>query len=217
MDKESVAKALKELKEKIQKRNFNQTYDLIVTLKGLDLKKPEHQVDFFQLLHKETGKKVQVCALVGPETSESAKENCDLAIRIEDFPKYAKDKKELKKLTVEYEWFIAQANIMPKVAAAFGKVLGPKGKMPNPKVGAVFPPGANLKPLVDKLRKTVRVSAKISPMVQCAVGKEDMSDEEIIDNVLTVYEGLVQHLIGGAGNVKRVLLKLTMGKPVKLS
>ena len=93
MDKETVGKALKELKEKIKKRNFNQNYDLIVTLRGLDLKKPEHQVDFFQLLHKETGKQVKVCALIGPETAENAKENCDLAINIDEFPKYAKDKK----------------------------------------------------------------------------------------------------------------------------
>src|SRR3990172_6920050 len=117
------------------------------------------------------GKKISVCALVGPELAEEAKKVCDGAILSDDFGKYP-DKKEIKKLASKYDFFIAQANVMPKVATSFGRVFGPKGKMPNPKAGCIVPPNANLKTLYDKLQKTVRLYAKERPMIQIPVGNE---------------------------------------------
>ncbi len=216
MEKQAILKTIKELKEKAKKRNFSQSFDLIVVLKGLDMKKPENQVEFFQPVKHDTGKKIKICALVGPELTAKAKESCDVVVNADDFPKYAKDKKAAKKLANECDWFIAQANLMPKVAASFGRVLGPKGKMPNPKAGCVVPPTANLGPLSEKLRKTVKVSAKTIPMIQCIVGKEDMKDEDVSDNIWTIYDGLVHHLVSGKDNVRSVMLKLTMSKPIKL-
>jgi len=58
--------------------------------------------------------------------------------------------------------------------------------------------------------------AKTALMVQTIVGSEDMSDEEVADNIYTVYDGILHHLPGGKSNIKSVLLKLSMGKPVKL-
>ena len=216
MKKEEVLKIIKELKEKSSKRNFNQSYDLIITLGKLDLKKPDNQLDFFQTLHFSRGKDVRVCALVDTELKAQAEENCKTTILADDFPKYAKDKKTVKKLASEHDYFIAQATVMPKVAQAFGRVLGPRGKMPNPKAGCVVPPNANLKPLVDKLQKTVRIMAKTSLMVQAVVGIEGMKDEEVADNIINIYDSVLHHLPGGKSNVKHALLKLTMGKPVKL-
>ena len=145
MDKESVKKALEELKK--SKRKFNQTVDLIIVLKNLNLKKPEDQVDFFHQLHFSIGKKIKLCALVGSELSGQAKELFDTVISIDDFPKYAKDKKGLKKLAKGHDYFVAQATIMPQVATTFGSVLGPVGKMPNPKAGCVVPPSASIQTL----------------------------------------------------------------------
>jgi len=216
MEKSDILKAIKELKEKSKKRNFSQSYDLIVVLKGLDIKKPEQQVELFQHLKHETGKRAKVCALVGSELTSKAKEVCDIVVNDDEFSKYAKDKKAAKKLAQECDWFVAQANLMPKVAASFGRVLGPKGKMPNPKSGCVVPPTANLKPLIEKLRKTVKISAKTIPMIQCAVGREDMKDEDVTDNIWTIYDSLVHHLVSGKDNIRNVMLKLTMSKPVKL-
>jgi len=216
MKKEDILKSLKELKEKSEKRNFKQTVDLIISLKNLNLKKPEDQVDFFQSLHFATGKKKKVCALVGPELIGQAKEVCDQAISVDEFDKLSKDKKAVKKIARECDYFIAQANIMAKVAAAFGKILGPKGKMPNPKAGCVVPPNANLKVLYERLQKLVKLSAKTMPMIQCNVGKEDSKNEEVADNVFTIYDSLIHHLPGGKNNIKHVLLKLTMSKPIKL-
>jgi large subunit ribosomal protein L1 len=103
---------------------------------------------------------------------------------------------------------------MGLVATKFGRILGPLGKMPNPKFGGVVAPGAELKPVVDKFRKTIRVTAKNEIIVKTKIAYEDMSDEQVIDNFNHVYEVITHTLPQGESNVKSVILKMTMGKPV---
>lgn len=217
MEKKTILEALKKLRETSKKRNFVQSVDLIVNLKDLDLKKPEEQVDFFLTLHHPTGKKKKICALVGPELIDDARAVCDKAVMSEDFDSYSKDSKILKKLASEHDFFIAQANIMPKIAAAFGKVLGTRGKMPNPKAGCVVPPkGAALKPLYEKLQNTMRIVAKTSPIVQVFVGKESLKDEELAANAMDIFAQLEAKLPKGKNNIKNIFIKFTMSKAEKL-
>ncbi len=211
MEKQQVLDALKSARENSPKRNFKQSVDFIVNLKGLDLKKTEHKVDFYAHLSSLPASKIKVCALVGTEMIENAKSGCDRAILVDEFGQY--DKKAMKKLASEYTYFVAQANIMPKVAQTFGRVLGPRGKMPNPKAGCVVPPNANLKALVDRLRTTIRIVAKNDLFIMSSVGSEEMSDEILADNVLTIYNSLLHVLPNEKDNVKSSIVKLTMGKP----
>jgi len=213
MDKKSLSEALKKLKSE-KKRKFSQSVDLIITLQDLNLKNPEDQLDFFLTLHHDTGKKIKVCALVGPETREEAKAACDETVLADNFAQY--DKKKTRRLAKTHNFFIAQANIMAKVATTFGRVLGPQGKMPNPKAGCIVPPKASLKPIVERLQKTVRITAKKSPVVQVKIGTEDQPEENIIDNALTAYNQVIQHLPKERNNIKGAYLKFTMTKPVKL-
>lgn len=214
MDVKQVQDALKKAREQGKKRNFSQTVDLIITLQNLDLKKPEQHVDTYITLHYPRGKQIKVCALVGPELKDEAEKICDKTLHVDDFGSI--DQKKAKKLAEDYDFFIAQANMMGKVATTFGKILGPRGKMPNPKAGCVVPPKAGLKPLYDKLQKTLRLTAKTALMIQCFVGSESMKDEEVIDNIMTTYKSLINVLPGHENNIKTMYLKLTMGKPVKV-
>lgn len=214
MDKKDVTDAIKKIRESSKKRNFVQNFDLVINLKDLNLKKAEHQVDTYAALHYPVGKGVKVAAFIGPEMS-SQKDAVDLAITQEDFSKYT-GKKDLKNLAKSYDYFIAQATLMPKVATEFGKVLGPRGKMPNPKAGCVVPPNANLRQVKERLQKLTRISAKTVPIVQCVVGNEQSKDEEITDNVMTIYNHLLHALPNEAHNIKNAYLKLTMGKPVQI-
>src|SRR3989338_445119 len=109
MDKEQIQSALAKAKDISPKRNFKQSYDLIINLKGLDPKKQEHQIDIFVTLPHSKGKKTRVCALVGAELEEQAKSVCDSAIMSDSFDGY-KDKKDIKKIANSFDFFIAQAN-----------------------------------------------------------------------------------------------------------
>ena len=215
MEKEQFQSALAKAKDISNKRNFKQSVDLIINLTGLDPKKPEHQLDLFVTMPHSRGKKIKVCGLVGAELGEQAKEVFDHAIMSDSFERL-KDKKEIKKLANGYDFFVAQANIMPKVATSFGRVFGPRGKMPNPKSGGVVPPNANLKPVYEKFQRTVRATTKSAPLIQCVIGSEDMGLNEITDNALTVYNAVLHALPNEKHNIKDIYIKLTMGKPVKI-
>ncbi|MEK6849844.1 MAG: hypothetical protein AABY01_04740 [Nanoarchaeota archaeon] len=214
MEKNDFKIALDFLKASSEKRKFVQGVDLIINLKNLDLKQNDQQVDLFVQVPHARGKKVKVACLCGPELLPNAKQNCDLVISTDEFPKYAQDKKLVKKIARDYDFFVAQANIMPEVAKVFGRVLGPRNKMPNPKAGAVVPPTANLKPLIEKLGKTVRLTAKTQLCVKAFIGKESQPETELLDNINMLYDSFRKALPQDLNNIKNVLLKLSMSKPI---
>ncbi len=215
MDQKQIAATLKKLRESSQKRNFSQSVDFIVTFKDIDMKKTENQLTIFANLPHSSGREIKVCALVGPEMKDEAK-SADKIVLLDEFEKYKSNKKELKKLANDFDFFVAQANLMVQVAGAFGRVLGPKGKMPNPKAGCIVQPKTNLKPIFEKLKKSIRLVSRTTPMVQCSIAKEDMEETKIIENVLAVYNQILHALPQEKNNIKNVLLKLTMSKPVKV-
>ncbi len=213
MDEKKVKNALAKAKSEAKKRSFKQSVDLIIVLRDLDLKKPDQQLDFYASTSHSLGKKARIAAFVGPEMRDEAKKAVDLVITPDEFAQYA-DKKKAKKLAAGYDYFIAQADIMTKVAQSFGKILGTRGKMPNPKAGCVVPPKTNLAPLYSRLQKTVRLKAKTLLAVQCVVGKEDQDEDEVVDNILNIYRQVQGHLPNHENNISRVLVKTTMGKVV---
>ncbi len=213
MEKSNVLEAIKKAREN-SKKNFSQTFDLILNLKELNLKKPEEKLDLFFVLPKGLGRKRKLCALVDNALYTDAKNTFDKVILSSDFPSVSQ--KEAKKLAQDYDYFIAQANIMPEIAKAFGKVLGVRGKMPNPKSGAVVPPKVVLKPIYEKFQKMVRMITRNELSVKCAVGSESMTNDDVADNILAAYNAAIHALPQEAANVKKVLLKLTMGAPVEV-
>src|SRR3989344_1586594 len=215
MDKNIILEAIKKARENSKKRKFSQSFDLIVNLKNINLKKAGDSVDTFLTLPFGRGKKIRVCALVDAQLAKQAKEICDKIILLEDFNKY-QDKKILKELSREFDFFIGQADLMSKIATTFGKVLGTAGKMPNPKAGCIVPGNANLKLLYEKLQKTVRMQTKNEAIIKCIIGNENMKDEDVAENILFAYNSLLHSLPQEKNNLKEALLKSTMGKPIAL-
>ncbi len=213
MDKNILLENIKKVKES-SKKNFVQKIDLIINLKNLNIKKQEENVDIFVNLPNPPGKKVRICALVGKEMAEQASV-FDKVIIKDDFQDY-QDKKALKKLVQDYDLFVAQGNLMTDVAKAFGRTLGPKNKMPNPKYGGVIAPGMNLAELKSKLEKTIRLKTKNEPIIKTYIGDQEMKDELLLDNALTAYNALIRILPQEEANVKDVMLKLTMGPIFKI-
>lgn len=216
MDTETISKALAQAKESSKERKFAQRIDLIINFKELDLKKPDNHVDFFLTLPNNPGKPKRIAGFVDAELIDEAKANLAFYVTPDKFPEYANDKKKAKELANTYDYFIAQANIMKDVAGSFGRILGSRGKMPNPKGGMVVAPKTSLKPLAERLTRTVHIKVKTTPTYQAGVGLETQSTEEIAANIAALYEQIINHLPSEAGNVRSVFVKTTMGAPVRV-
>ena len=73
-----------------------------------------------------------------------------------------------------------------------------------------------MQPIVDKLRRTVRLAIKNDAIIKCAIADEKMSDADIAENILVIYNAIVNVLPQKENNVKNLLIKMTMGSPVKI-
>jgi large subunit ribosomal protein L1 len=213
MDEKSVTKALTELRKIVKKRKFSQTIDLIVAFKDIDMAKVP-KLEQYVALPSGLGKDTKICALVGNESEEGAK-SADRVILSSDFDKF-KEKREIKKLAREYDYFVAQADMMPRVAQSFGRYFGPVNRMPNPKAGCVVPPRSNISNLVGRLRNTVHLVANKIPMFQVPVGIETQNDAELTKNILAVMNSVENVLPNGRNNIGKIYIKSTMSKAVKV-
>ena len=213
MEENSIKKALAELRKISTKRKFLQSIDVIITLKDIDMNKQGKIEDFVKLPSGKT-KKAKICALVGNESEAGAKA-ADKVILSSDFEKW-KNPRDIKNLAREFDYFIAQADMMPKIAQIFGRYFGPINRMPNPKAGAIVPAKSNLEPIVTKLRDTVKLIANKAPVFQCSIGYEDQKDEELISNILKVVKSAEHALPNGRNNLGKIYLKATMSGKVKI-
>jgi len=200
-----IKKALEELR-KNKERKFDQTVDLIINLQKFDAKKNQLNL-FVNVPFKVKDKKI--CAFLETKNSEIE------TITPNDFKDYS-DKKALKKLVKKFDFFIAQASVMPKIAATFGRVLGPAGKMPSPQLGILM--DVNDK-TIEEVKKKINNSIKIrikEASIKLAIGKQSMKNEEIAENVVTVYNAILKNLPKEKDNIKNLELKFTMTKPQKI-
>jgi len=203
--KEKLKLALTELR-KSKERKFDQTVDLIINLQKFNLKKDSINL-FINLPYKIKDKKIAGFL-------ESKNQNID-TITKEEFKKYS-NKKELKKLIKKYDFFIAQGSLMPKVATTFGRVLGPSGKMPSPQLGIILnADDKTISELKNKVDNSVKIRSK-EASIKLAVGKQSMKDEEILENIMTIYNAILKALPKGKENIKNIELKFTMTKPQKI-
>ncbi len=215
MEKKDITNIIQKLREKTDKKNFSQAVDMLINLKGYDLKKNE-KIDLYVALPNLRSKVVKLAAFVDAQLLPQAKKVFDTVITKDEFPKWINSKKEQKKLAGEHDFFMAQSEIMANMAGVFGKVLGARGKMPNPKAGCVVPGTANLESLASRLRSTVRLQTKNEASIKLSIGDDKMSDENLASNAVAVYNAVVARLPQGKDNIKYVALKFTMGQLFKI-
>ncbi|MEK6913211.1 MAG: hypothetical protein AABW47_00890 [Nanoarchaeota archaeon] len=203
--KEQLQQALVELR-KDKPRKFDQSVDLMINLQKFDVKK--NQLNFFiSVPHKIKDKKI--CGFF-----EVKNNNVDTITR-SDFKKYS-TKQEVKKLANKYDFFVAQASLMPVVATTFGRALGPTGKMPSPQLGIVIDADdRTINELISKINTSVKIKIK-EASVKISVGKQSMKDEELIENILTIYNAVFKMMTKGKENIKNIEVKFTMTKPQKI-
>lgn len=212
VSKDAIAKAIADMKGKSEKRKFNQTVELAVKLRDLDLKRPESRINESIELPTPASKDVKVCVIAGGDLAVRAKTaGADLVIGKEDLDKMGREKKQARKLAQNYDFFVAEAPLMPQVGKSLGQMLGPRGKMPTP-----VPPTAPIDEVIKRQRRNVRLKMKDQPVIQVKVGTEDMPDDTLVQNIQTVISRLESKLEKGSKNISGVAVKTTMGPLVKV-
>lgn len=210
--KDQLLTALGGLRKSETKRNFTQSVELVVKLRDIDLKKPENRINESVELPNSLEKETKICVIASGDLATRAKAGqADLVLARDDLDRLGKDKKETRKLVSEYDFFVAEAPLMPLVGKTIGPILGPKGKMPTP-----VPPNAPIDQIIKSHRKLVRLRVREQPVVQCRIGTEKMPDEKIAENAQAVFSRIEAKLERGVKNIGQVLVKTTMGSPVKV-
>ncbi len=212
LDKKTLLDAIKEAKAKSGDKKFNQTVDLILDIKEIDMKAPEGKITEVIELPHASAKPNKICFIASGELALKARRaNADNVIERTDLDALAGKKKELRKIASDYDVFISEASLMPTVGRTLGPVLGPRGKMPVP-----VPPTADVDALITKHRKTIVVRMRNQPIIQTTVGTANQSDEELVDNIQSVLRVLEGKLKRGLKNIDIVFIKTSMGTPVKI-
>jgi len=212
LDKKTLLDAVKEAKAQSGEKKFNQTVELILVIKEIDMKSPEGKIQAVVDLPHVTGKpnKIMVVA-TGELALKARKAKADKVIEKADLEAYAGKKKPLRKLANTYDVFLSEAPLMPLVGKILGPVLGPRGKLPVP-----VPPNADIASLIVKHRKTVVVRMRNQPVIQCAIGTADMKEEELVENIQAILRLAEGKLKRGLKNVKLAFIKTSMGEPVEI-
>jgi len=201
---DAVEKTLEESKK--LKRKFNQNIDIVINLKNVDLSIPKNRIDEEIILPKGRGNETKVALFASGELAIKSKKHVDLLIKPEEIEELSEDKKIFKKIADSHHFFIAEAPLMPTIGKTLGTVLGPRGKMPKP-----VPPNADILGLVKNLRNTIKLRSKGNKTFHTIAGTENMSKEDIVDNINAILkrlDGLLEH---GRMNIGSIHIKTTMG------
>ncbi|WP_019962451.1 50S ribosomal protein L1 [Woodsholea maritima] len=203
----SVAEAVSVIKARATAK-FDETVEVAVNL-GVDPRHADQMVRGVCLLPNGTGRTVRVAVFArGPKAEEAEKAGADV-VGAEDLVE------QIMGGNINFDKVIATPDMMPLVGR-LGKVLGPRGMMPNPKVGTVTMDVT--KAVNDSKGGAVEFRVEKAGIVHAGVGKASFSEEALVENINALLDALAKAKPSGAKGtfMKRAALSSTMGPGVKL-
>ncbi|MCH8846483.1 MAG: 50S ribosomal protein L1 [Proteobacteria bacterium] len=203
----AVADALQLLKE-CSTVKFDESVEVAINL-GVDAKKSDQAVRGASVLPKGTGKTVRIAVFAQGEQAEAAKAAGADVVGFDDLAE------RMQAGEMDFDVVIATPDAMP-VVSKLGKVLGPRGLMPNPKVGTV---SADAGQAVKNARAgQVRYRTDKNGIIHCAIGKVSFDVEALIENLEFLLSDLVKAKPSSAKGIylKKVSLSTTMGPGIKV-
>ena len=190
------------------KLKFDSSIDLAVNL-GVDPKKADQNVRGIVSLPNGTGKDVKVLALVTPEKEEEAKKAGADFVGLDEFFKYLKDG------WTDVDVIITMPSVMGKLGP-LGKILGPRGLMPNPKTGTVT---MNVGKAVQET-KAGKIDFKVDKngTIHVAIGKVSFSSDKIYQNAKEVLDNIVKIKPSSSKGIymKSIFMSSTMSPGIKI-
>jgi large subunit ribosomal protein L1 len=202
-----LADALKMVKEGASAK-FNESIDVAINL-GVDAKKSDQVVRGSIVLPQGTGKSVRVAVFTQGANAQAAKAAGADLVGLEDLAAQVKEGK------IEFDVAIASPDAM-RVVGQLGQILGPRGLMPNPKVGTVTP---NVADAVKNAKAgQVQFRTDKGGIVQCTIGRASFTEDALKENLIALLDALNKAKPAGAKGqyLKKVSLSSTMGAGVRV-
>ncbi|HXV50834.1 MAG TPA: 50S ribosomal protein L1 [Nitrosopumilaceae archaeon] len=204
-----LADMIKEAKTSSKQRKFTQSVEMILVFKDIDVKKGFALNEVVQL--PKTSSPSTVCIMATGDMGQKAKAaKADAVVGSDELDRFAANKRASRKFINKYDFFLADTQIMPVVGKVLGQLLGPRGKMPTP-----VPFNASIESFLTRFRASIKVRARATLAMSCKIGDETMSDADLAINAHAVLAAVEKKLPNGDKNMKRIIIKTTMGKPIK--
>jgi large subunit ribosomal protein L1 len=187
---------------------FDESVDVAVNL-GIDAKKSDQNVRGTAIMPRGTGKTVRVAVFAEGAMAEKAKAAGADIIGFQDLA----DK--IKSGQIDFDLCIATPDAM-KIVGQLGQILGPRGLMPNPKVGTVTP---NVEKAIQNAKAgQVQFRTDKAGIVHCAIGKASFESEALKENFMSLIAALNKSKPASAKGAfyKKITVSLTMGPGIRL-
>ncbi|EHQ36620.1 50S ribosomal protein L1 [Methanoplanus limicola] len=212
VERVQILNAVKSAIEKAPKRNFQESMEIIVNLRNIDMAQPKNRIDETMLLPHGTGRVEKIAVLgKGDITTQAKAAGVDLIIGPEEIERLGGEKREARQMADTYRFFLAETAVMPLVGRFLGTRLGPRGKMPQP-----IPQGVDIGPIVERLRKSVKFRTKDKKTFHVKVGSTGMNPDDIAENIDAVLKKVEANLESGVMNIRSVYVKTSMGPAERL-
>ena len=214
-DKKALLDAIGKIKTDGKQRKFTESIELILNFKGVNFKKQENQIDVKVNFPHATGKASGKVLLFAKDKEFISNMQGKVSKIIPEQEIQAIDKKTASLLANEYDILLAEGPVVLTVGKFLGQILAPKGKMPRPVQTNV----ASVEAMIASMKASTRITnkkGKFMPVVQVRVGNEKMQNEQLAENIQAAYDAVINVLPGKKYNLKSVLIKKTMGKPMKI-
>ncbi|MEA5050843.1 MAG: 50S ribosomal protein L1 [Oscillospiraceae bacterium] len=192
------------------KAKFDETVELHVRL-GVDSRHADQQVRGAVVLPNGTGKQVRVCVFAKGDAAKAAVEAGAEIVGAEEIAE-----KIQKENFMDFDVVIAAPDMMG-VVGRLGKVLGPRGLMPNPKAGTVTPDVA--KAVTDAKAGKIEYRLDKSNIIHCPIGRASFGKEKLGENFDTIIEAIVKAKPTASKGqyIRSCVVSTTMGPGIKVS
>jgi len=202
-----VAEALEAVK-KCATAKFDESVDVSVNL-GIDAKKSDQAVRGSVVMPAGTGKKVRVAVFTQGDKADAARAAGADIVGLEDLAE------KVKAGQMDFDVAIASPDAM-RVVGQLGQILGPRGLMPNPKVGTVTPDVAGA--VKNAKAGQVQYRTDKAGIVHCSIGRASFSTDQLRDNLAALIDALNKAKPASAKGVylKKLSVASTMGPGVRI-
>ncbi|EPY49901.1 60S ribosomal protein L10a [Schizosaccharomyces cryophilus OY26] len=204
----NVEQILKGSQEK--RRHFTETVELQIGLKNYDPQRDKRFSGTIKLPNVPRPN-MALCILGDAHDLDRAKHGGVDAMSVDDLKKLNKNKKLVKKLAKKYDAFVASEVLIKQIPRLLGPGLSKAGKFPTP-----VSHNDDLYGKIVEVKSTIKFQLKKVLCLGVAVGHVEMSQDQLISNIMLAVNFLVSLLKKGWQNIGSLVVKSTMGKPFRL-